>query len=106
MSKITDIKRSQQNHRKPTSSSKLPNIFFQFQNFLRLFSLIFVRINGIPACVNKELLVDLVRNEWGFRGYISTDDDATLFEITQHHYYKTPEEVVAASVKVIATFSV
>ena len=42
-----------------------------------------------------------MRNEWGFKGYISTDDDATIFEITQHHYFKTPEEVVAASVKVI-----
>ena len=66
--------------------------------YFRLYS---VRINGIPACANKELLVDIVRNEWGFRGYISTDDDATIFEITKHHYYKTPEEVVAGSVKVV-----
>ena len=42
-------------------------------------------INGIPACVNKELLVDIVRNEWGFKGYISTDDGATINEITQQH---------------------
>ena len=51
------------------------------------------------------MLVDIVRNEWGFKGYISTDDEATKYEITEHHYFKTPQEVVAASVKVIDLLS-
>ena len=25
-------------------------------------------INGIPACANKQLLTDILRNEWGFKG--------------------------------------
>ena len=34
------------------------------------------RINGVPACANKELLTDILRNEWGFRGYVVSDEMA------------------------------
>ena len=34
---------------------------------------LFSRINGIPACANKELLTDIPRGEWGFKGYIVSD---------------------------------
>ena len=30
-------------------------------------------INGVPACANKELLTDIPRGEWGFKGYIVSD---------------------------------
>ena len=30
-------------------------------------------INGIPACGNRELLGDILRNEWGFTGYVTSD---------------------------------
>ena len=29
-----------------------------------------IRINGVPACANKKLLTDILRNEWGFKGKI------------------------------------
>ncbi|KAG8143056.1 hypothetical protein E2320_000339 [Naja naja] len=28
------------------------------------------RINGVPACANKKLLTDILRDEWGFQGYV------------------------------------
>ena len=34
------------------------------------------RINGIPACANKELLTDILRNEWNFKGYVVSDQGA------------------------------
>ena len=34
---------------------------------------LFSSINGIPACANKELLTDIPRGEWGFKGYIVSD---------------------------------
>lgn len=31
------------------------------------------RLNGVPCCTNKEMLVDLLRNEWKYNGIIVTD---------------------------------
>ena len=33
-------------------------------------------INGVPACANKELLTNIIRNEWGFKGYVVSDQGA------------------------------
>ncbi|MDO7884353.1 beta-glucosidase BglX [Hymenobacter cheonanensis] len=33
----------------------------------------FNEINGIPATANKWLLTDLLRNQWGFTGFVATD---------------------------------
>jgi beta-glucosidase len=30
-------------------------------------------VNGFQACENKELLTDVLRNEWGFKGYVQSD---------------------------------
>jgi beta-glucosidase len=30
-------------------------------------------VNGFQACENKELLTDVLRNEWGFNGYVQSD---------------------------------
>ena len=57
------------------------------------------RINGVPACANQQLLTNITRNEWGFKGYIVSDAGAISNIISQHHYLKTPEETVAASIK-------
>lgn len=30
-------------------------------------------INGVPACANRELLTDLLRNTWKFDGFVVSD---------------------------------
>lgn len=30
-------------------------------------------INGVPACANRELLTDLLRNTWNFSGFVVSD---------------------------------
>ncbi len=54
-------------------------------------------INGIPSCANKQLLTDITRNEWGFRGYIVSDSTAVINIMTQHKYTNTSVDTVAAS---------
>ncbi|HVW98635.1 MAG TPA: beta-glucosidase BglX [Mucilaginibacter sp.] len=43
----------------------------------------FNTINGIPATVNKWLLTDLLRKQWGFKGFVVSDYTA-LNEVTNH----------------------
>ncbi len=55
-------------------------------------------INGIPSCANKQLLTDITRNEWGFRGYITSDAGAVYNIITQHKYLKNFVDTTAAAI--------
>src|SRR3569833_2080937 len=43
----------------------------------------FNTINDMPATVNKWLLTDLLRNKWGFKGFVVSDYTA-LNEVTNH----------------------
>ena len=40
-------------------------------------------LNGIPATVNKFLLTDLLRDEWGFKGFVVTDY-TSIMEVLYH----------------------
>ncbi len=40
-------------------------------------------VDGIPATANRWLLTDLLRNEWGFGGFVVTDY-GSISEMTQH----------------------
>ncbi|KAM4700600.1 uncharacterized protein O3C94_001691 isoform 2-T2 [Discoglossus pictus] len=44
------------------------------------------RVNGVPACANKKLLTDILRSEWGFNGYVVSDEGAIEFIMQEHHY--------------------
>ncbi|KAK2374029.1 putative beta-D-xylosidase [Trifolium repens] len=55
-------------------------------------------VNGIPACASEDLL-GLVRNKWGFEGYITTDCDAVATVYEYQHYAKSPEDAVADVLK-------
>ena len=53
-------------------------------------------INGIPCTINKKLLCEILRNEWGFNGYVVTDCGAIGFVVSEHKYLSS-EELAAAS---------
>ena len=43
----------------------------------------FNEIDGVPASANKWLMTDLLRQEWGFKGFVVTDYTA-ISEMTEH----------------------
>ena len=56
------------------------------------------RINGVPSCANKKLLTDITREEWGFTGYIISDQGAIENIVEKHHYLNNSVDTVAACV--------
>jgi beta-glucosidase len=57
------------------------------------------RTNGEPCCANKRLLIDILRNEWGFKGHVVSDCGAIDDIYKFHRYAKTEAEASAISVK-------
>jgi beta-glucosidase len=54
-------------------------------------------VNGEPACANKVLLHDYLRDDWKFKGYV-VSDCAAIEDISAHHKFKpTQEEGVEAA---------
>ncbi|KAK7108018.1 hypothetical protein V1264_015821 [Littorina saxatilis] len=43
-------------------------------------------INGVPACANHKLLTEILRDTWGFTGYVVSDQSALERIVTDHHY--------------------
>ena len=56
---------------------------------------------GVPCCASTFLLTDILRQQWGFDGYVVSDCDAihNIWNPTDHHFVATPEEAAAAAVK-------
>jgi beta-glucosidase len=52
------------------------------------------RVNGEPACSNKKLMVDILRGEWGFDGFVVSDCGA-IYDIWKFHKY-VPTEMEAS----------
>ena len=57
----------------------------------------FNTVDGIPATGNKWLLTDVLRNQWGFDGFVVTD--YTTIKEMQYHGMGNMKEVSAMSVK-------
>lgn len=57
------------------------------------------RINGVPNSVNKALLADVVRKEWGFKGHIVTDCGALDDVFSTHKTIPTATQAAAAAIK-------
>jgi beta-glucosidase len=43
----------------------------------------FLDLNGVPATANRKLLTDVLRGEWGFKGFV-VSDWASVLELIQH----------------------
>lgn len=56
-------------------------------------------INGIPACANDYSLQHLLRDTWGFKGYVVSDCGAIGFVYTGHHFRPTQAQSAAISVQ-------
>ena len=57
------------------------------------------RLNGVPACANRQLLDDILRKDWGFDGVVVSDVDAVMDVYQGHHYARSFEEAAALSIK-------
>ncbi|MCR6722596.1 MAG: glycoside hydrolase family 3 C-terminal domain-containing protein [Chitinophagaceae bacterium] len=57
------------------------------------------RLNGEPCCASNNLLYDILKKEWGFKGHIVTDCGAIDDMVTFHKYYENNVEAVAATLK-------
>ncbi len=57
-------------------------------------------MDGVPCCASHFLLTDLLRHQWGFRGYVASDCDAINNIYDPHHYAAT--QTIAAAMAVTA----
>lgn len=55
-------------------------------------------MNGIPTTASPFLLTELLRNRWGFRGYVVSDCDAVGDIMRTHHFVPTYAEAAALAV--------
>ena len=54
-------------------------------------------INGVPSCANKWLLKDLLRDEWGFEGYVTSDSGAVADVWERHNFTSSGVKAVSAA---------
>ena len=56
-------------------------------------------LNGVPCPANRTLLTNILRNEWGFKGYVVSDCDAVSNIWDAHHYVSTAPEATAIALR-------
>ena len=56
-------------------------------------------IDGVPCIANRELLVDMLRDRWGFRGTVVSDYNGVEELVATHRLVPTLEEAAAASLE-------
>ncbi|MBW8783635.1 MAG: beta-glucosidase BglX [Novosphingobium sp.] len=57
----------------------------------------YMPLNGIPATGNRWLLTDVLRKEWGFKGWVVSDSEAVNSLVT-HGFAANPQEAAAKAV--------
>jgi beta-glucosidase len=56
-------------------------------------------VNGVPCPVNRRLLTRILRNDWGFKGYVVSDCDAVFDVFANHGYVQTGTDAAALSLR-------
>ncbi len=56
-------------------------------------------VNGVPSAANPLLLRDILRDTWGFKGYVVSDCDAVWDIANSHHYTSTTTEAAAIALQ-------
>jgi beta-glucosidase len=59
----------------------------------------YTRANGEPCCASPMLLEEILRQEWGFGGYVVSDCEAIRDIYAHHRVVDTPEEAAALAVR-------
>ena len=57
------------------------------------------RVNGDSASASPRLLQEILRNDWGFKGYVVSDCDSIDDIFTQHKIVSTAEEAAALGIR-------
>ena len=55
-------------------------------------------VNQVPVCGNYYLLTDVLRNRWGFKGYVVSDCGAIHDMVAGHHFFSTGAEAAARGI--------
>jgi len=55
-------------------------------------------LNQEPCCGNYYLLTDILREKWGFEGYVVSDCGAIHDMVSGHHFYETGAEAAARGI--------
>ncbi|MBJ2175904.1 glycoside hydrolase family 3 C-terminal domain-containing protein [Aureibaculum sp. A20] len=56
-------------------------------------------INGIPSTANNWLLNTILREEWGFKGYVVSDCGAPTYLVKSHQFVKTKEQAAKVAIE-------
>ena len=58
------------------------------------------RVNGVPSSANRYLLTDLLRERWGFGGFVVSDCGAVadIYQLDRHHWKPTADNMKDAAV--------
>ncbi len=56
-------------------------------------------VDGVPACASDYLMEEVLRDQWGFEGFVVSDCGAVydIYHEKNHGYTKTPEEGIKAA---------
>ncbi len=55
-------------------------------------------VNGVPCAVNRLLVTEVLRDRWGFNGFVVSDLGGIGYLVTSHHAFQTNEEAVGAAI--------
>jgi len=55
-------------------------------------------LDGVPSAGNKWLLTDVLRGEWGFKGFVVSDLGAISMQRTTHRTVATEQDAMASSI--------